>query len=173
MKHNFKGSYKRVLLRPLEERDIEEMRVLRNKLRQYFNTQDEITPEQQKAWYEKYLTKEDDVMFAAELVEKPGVFIGAVGSYDIDWETGVSTGGRTVIDKEKAPEKGIGTEMGRAHAKIVFTQMGLKKSLCSVHKDNAIALKMNFRNGNKIIGESETEYFLELTKEDAMPLLEE
>lgn len=77
-----------------------------------------------------------------------------------------------MIDKEKAPERGIGTEMAVAHAKVSFTQMGLKKAVSSVHKDNEVALKMNFRNGNKIVGESETEYFLELTKEDAMHLWE-
>ena len=170
MKHNFTGIYKRVLLRPLEEKDIEELRVLRNKLQKYFNSTDYITPEQQKAWYEKYLTKDDDVMFAVELIDKPGMFIGAVATYDIDWENGTGIGGRTVVDKERAPEKGIGTELAFAHSKICFGPMGLKKIGCTVHKDNAIAIKMNLRTGNKIVGEVGDEYIMEVTKEESMLL---
>lgn len=173
MKHNYSITYKRVHLRPLEEKDIEELRLLRNKLQVYFNSTAQISPEQQKAWYDRYLTKDDDVMFAVELVEKPGVFIGAVATYDIDWENGVGTGGRTVVDKEKAPEKGIGTELAFAHGSITFGAMGLKKLCCTVHKDNTIAIKMNYRTGNKIVGEIGDEYQMEVTKEDFFAILDQ
>ena len=53
MKHNYSLAYRRVFLRPLEEKDIEELRVLRNKNQQYFNNTAQITPEQQKMSFEE------------------------------------------------------------------------------------------------------------------------
>ena len=162
MKHNYALSYKRVLLRPLEEKDIEELRVLRNKNQQYFNSTAEITPEQQKAWFKRYLEKDDDCMFAVELVSKPGVFIGAVAFYDINWEAGTAEGGRTVIDKERAPEKGIGVELSATCLQIAYGQMGLKETYCYVHKDNERAIKMNQHTGYQIVGERGNEWRMTL-----------
>lgn len=172
MKHSYTQTFRRVLLRPLEERDIEELRVLRNKNQQYFNNTAQITPEQQKVWYEKYLTKEDDYMFAAELVDNPGVFIGSSAIYNIDWETGTLETGRLIIDKENNPEKGIGAEVGCAHSLIAFAQMELKRIVGDVRKDNPRALKMNLNLGYTVIGETEDHWILQLKREDFLKTIE-
>jgi len=165
LKHNYTYTYKRVHLRPLEERDIEELRILRNKNQQYFNNTAQITPEQQKAWFEKYLAREDDCMFAIELASKPGEFIGAVAFYNIDWEAGITEAGRTIIDKEKVTEKGIGSEMALTHAYIAYNLMGLKEIRLTVHKDNERAIRMNRRTGCEITGECGDEFCMVGVKE--------
>lgn len=165
MRHNYTFTYKRILLRPLTELDIEPLRILRNKNLQYFNNATPITPEQQKAWFARYLEKEDDCMFAAELVEKPGEFIGAIAFYDIDWKAGTAEAGRTIVDKEKAPEKGIGIEVSYTLLLNGFSQMGLKESRCYVHKDNERAIKMDEHIGHSIVGERGNEWHMIVTPE--------
>ena len=127
MRHHYHLQHGRIILRPLEERDIEELRVLRNKNLEFFFDSVEITSEAQRAWYERYLQKEDDVMFAVERSDKPGEFIGAIAIYNINPQTGIAECGRTVLDKEKAPLKGIGTETTAAACHVAFSQMGVKK----------------------------------------------
>ena len=162
MKHNYTYAYKRVFLRPLEEKDIEELRVLRNKNRQFFDTATEITPERQKAWFDRYLEKENDYMLALELVSNPGEFVGAIAIYNIDWEAGTAEVGRTVIDKEKAPERGLGTELSIAAWLLTFS-LGIKEGRGYMHKNNAAAIKMNERVGCQIIGEHADSWDLRIT----------
>ena len=47
MQHDYTILSKRIFLRPIEEADIENLRVLRNSKRQFFLGSDEITPEMQ------------------------------------------------------------------------------------------------------------------------------
>ena len=64
--------------------DIEELRRIRNKERQYFATQNEISKEMQEEWYAKYLQRDDDIMFKIVSKKEPDLFIGAIALYDID-----------------------------------------------------------------------------------------
>ena len=63
MKHDYKYLSHRVQLRPLEQEDIEPLRILRNQNRQYFLSQQEITKKEQEEWYRSYLTRMNDIMF--------------------------------------------------------------------------------------------------------------
>ena len=56
MEHNFWCKHKRIIMRPLVETDIEWVRQLRNQpqIRCWFNYSEELTADQQKAWFEKY-----------------------------------------------------------------------------------------------------------------------
>ena len=111
MKHQYEYVNKRIILKPLEAEDIENLRNLRNRNKQFFATQAEITKEGQENWYCNYLQKDNDIMFKVVLKEKPEQFIGAVAVYDIDWVEKTCEFGRIVIDKELVQEKGIGTEI--------------------------------------------------------------
>lgn len=164
MEHQYGCKYKSIVLRPLEEKDIEELRVLRNKNQEFFFDSDPISKESQEKWFKHYLTKNNDIMFAVELVDKPGEFIGAIAIYDID-DKGVAECGRTVLDKEKAPIKGIGTEVTIAVCNLAFTKMGIKKIVAEILKSNERILKVDTRAGFVVVGENGDNWCIEMTPE--------
>ena len=65
MKHNFEFSYGEIILRPLQQWDIEQLRILRNRERKFFLSQKIISEEDQLRWYEKYCLNED-IMFKVD-----------------------------------------------------------------------------------------------------------
>ena len=162
MRHSYQIQYGRVFLRPLNEEDIEALRILRNKNRFYFNTKDYINSEQQKAWFRNYLDKKDDVMFAVETIGHSGEFIGAIALYNICQERKTAEFGRTLIDKERFSEKGIGTEAVSAVFQIAFEQMGMKKLTANVLKKNRRACKAYAKVGCVIVDEDEKSWYLEI-----------
>lgn len=57
-------------LRYIEERDLELLRVWKNKNKKRFFHQNEISPKQQKEWFLGFIERPDDYMFMVELVCK-------------------------------------------------------------------------------------------------------
>lgn len=164
MKHDYEFAYERIILKPLNEEDIESLRILRNKEKQYFFTGDDITPEQQKVWYANYLKKNDDIMFKVVKKEEPDKFIGAIAVYEINSNEGTAEVGRTVIDKEKAPEKGIGMEATKAVCKFAFDVLGMKKVVGEVLKNNERIIKVDLRAGFVMVGDKDEDtYLIEMT----------
>lgn len=167
MKHDYEYEYGRIILKPLEWDDIEQLRVLRNQEKQFFLEQTEIEEDSQKKWYERYLEKDNDIMFKVVKKDKPEEFIGAIALYAIDWEKGTAEAGRTVIDKKKSPEKGIGQEATKAVCRFGFEKLKLKKIVGEVLKTNERIIKVDLRAGFRIVGESENGelYLIEMTQD--------
>ena len=164
MKHDYRYEAKRIILRPLEEEDIELLRELRNENRHLFLTTDVVTAEGQRKWYQHYLTKQDDIMFVVEKKDNPGQFIGTVALYDIDWDNMICEFGRTLIDKKLAPEKGIGTEATAAMCAFGFDVLKIKKIIGHAWKTNERILKVDLRAGYQIIREQDDGViYLEMT----------
>ena len=166
MEHTYEYAYGRVVLKPLERKDIEELRVLRNRERQYFLSQGIIMPEGQITWYDSYLKKENDIMFKVARADRLEKFIGAIAVYDIDKSAGCAEFGRLVIDKEKAPEKGIGLEATVAACNFAFEKLGVSRITAVAVKDNERALKVYAKAGFRVCDDSDEEvYVLEVTRE--------
>lgn len=164
MKHDYEFAYERIILKPLGEEDIELLRILRNKEKQYFLTGDDITSEQQKIWYANYLKKDNDIMFKVVKKDDPDNFIGAIAVYAINFNARTAEVGRTVIDKEKAPEKGIGMEATKAVCKFAFDILRIKKIIGEVLKNNERIIKVDTRAGFVIVGDKdESTYLIEMT----------
>lgn len=163
MKHNYIYEYKRIILKPLEETDIEQLRILRNSQKEFFVSQEEISCENQKIWFSKYLENENDIMFKVVKRDEPEQFIGAIALYDIKWDDMVSECGRTVIDKTLAPEKGIGMEATKAVCRFGFDVLKLKKIVGEVLKTNERIIKVDTRAGFRIVGENGNMYMIEMT----------
>ena len=147
MKHDYKILSKRISLRPIEEGDIENLRVLRNANRQYFLSDNEITAEQQKKWYAHYLEKKDDIMFVVENRNRPGEFGGAISLYDIDWNTGKCEVGRTVMNKEVLDFGGVGAEATAAICAFGFDHLSIKTVIGHCYIDNVRMMKANLKAG--------------------------
>ena len=98
----------RVRLRLLEEADLAATLAWRNQdhIRKWFLNSDVITPEQHRAWWERYRQKDDDFMFVIEETETLRRPVGQVALYNIDWATGRAEYGRLMIGDSEA--RGLG-----------------------------------------------------------------
>lgn len=166
MIHNYQFTYRDIILQPLKEDDIEDIRCLRNKQRQYFLNSSFITKKQQHEWFLSYLEKGDDIMFKISKAAKPNCLIGAIAVYNIFLASSEGEIGRTMIDKEIAPEKGLGQMATRAIAKFCFSELGLLKLTGIVKKNNERILKVDTRCGFQIIDELDDVFILRMTPED-------
>lgn len=170
MRHEFKGDFNNIILKPLLLEDIESLRILRNKdeNRKCFLYQEIISQEEQEKWYKKYLEKESDIMFSAYLkddVENP---IGYVALYDIDENINSCEFGRILVNKEKINEKGIGFQITKCCCDIAFEKLGLKKIHLEVFHDNIPALKtylkVGFAEKRRYLKENKEVIYMELEK---------
>ena len=165
MKHHYSYDDADLLLRPLEEKDIESLRLLRNRPenRIWFFGSGLITKEEQKAWFERYLTKENDYMFSVYLPEQPNEFIGAVAIYGYESDTDSFEVGRLLLDSANLPKRGMGTELVGCVCELareVWGNIGLR---AQVFSDNERSLRCFLKNGfeiNDTLAEKEKEIIL-------------
>lgn len=151
MDHKLMRIYDRVILTPLTIQDIEKVRILRNRNRQWFINSGEITQEDQERWYQHYLSKTDDIMFSVYHRES-GKWIGAVALYNIDKIKGCAEYGRIIIDNQIVHEKGLGLDTTVCVCQIGFEELGLSKIKLEVFSNNIAAKKTYERAGFSVIG---------------------
>lgn len=149
MTHNFQNEFEDIVLKPLEEKNIEDLRNLRNKEenRKCFIYQKEITKEEQENWYKKYSEKEEDLMFSAFLKENEEYPIGFAALYNIDKNNKKCEFGRIIVDKSKVTKKGIGYQITKCLCDIGFQDLGLDMIYLEVFSDNIPALKTYLKVG--------------------------
>lgn len=165
MRHSHHFEYGRVILSPLMEEDIEELRVLRNKEKSSFLTKQDIDFESQKRWYCNYLQKEDDIMFKIAHRDNPEEFIGAIAVYDINTTKKTAEVGRTVVDKSKMAEPGIGLEATKGICLFSFVVLGVERITAQILKSNERILKVDTRAGFYIVGDNDNNLFdIEMTR---------
>ena len=116
-----------LLLRPLEEKDLATTLQWRNQddIRKNFFHKDIISYEQHHTWFEKYITKNDDMVFVGEL---NGEIIGQLAIYDINVSTKKAEVGRFIISPKYA---------GRGYMKKLIN---LLFELCSTLKIETLYL---------------------------------
>lgn len=136
MRHNYCAAFGAVTIRPLEEEDIEYVRILRNHHRGCFLLSGEISAPEQKKWYSAYLEKDGDYMFTVCLGERR---IGAVAVYNVDKKALTGEFGRLMIERQNPPVKGLGADAVRAACRAAFEQMGLSRLNLYVYCDNVSA----------------------------------
>lgn len=165
MKHSHHFEYGRVILSPLMEEDIEELRDLRNKEKFSFLTRQEIDRESQRNWYNRYLQKEDDIMFKITHRDHPNEFIGAIAVYDINVMEKTAEVGRTVVDKSKNAEPGIGLEATKGICLFSFVVLGIERITAQILKSNERILKVDTRAGFYIVSDHDDDsYDIEMTR---------
>jgi diamine N-acetyltransferase len=150
MKHDYKCEGSRIILKSLEKGNIEKLRILRNQNKDWFINKDFITEENQIKWYENYLEKKNDFMFAIEIKDNPGEFVGAIAIYDIDLKKGCAEIGRTLVDSKLCGGKGIGCEATVLISDFGFSIIGVKTIIANVIAQNQKSIKMHENAGFKI-----------------------
>lgn len=150
MKHNYKIENDEIVLRPLEERDIELVRKWRNtdSIRKSFIYQEVISAPQQKKWYEKYSNDISDIMF---IIEYKREAVGAVALYNIENVKKTVEFGRLMIGEKSARGKKLGQAVTKMLSNYALTTMGLEKVVLEVYEDNHYALNGYKDAGFKIV----------------------
>lgn len=162
MKHNYKIKIEECSLEPLTLKFVENIRVLRNKNRFFFIDNQLISKEQQNMWYQKYLLKDDDIMFV--ILSKNKEFLGNIGLYNINLDTKTAEFGRVIVDKI-AP-KYTGTNAIKGILSFAKKTLGLNCIYCSVLLNNEKAKSIYKKLGFEIVKqENDLEYYsIYLTK---------
>lgn len=169
MKHAYVINGDRIIMVPLEQEDIEPLRNLRNREKEWFLSNDFITKEQQKEWYERYLLQNDDIMFKIVFKEKSEIFCGAIAVYNIDIEKKVCEIGRTLVDKNLITEKRIGQEATKAVCKFSLVSLGIERIRAKILKSNRRSLKIHLNVGFYMVEDHDCDtYTVELTGQSLM-----
>ncbi|MCX7884034.1 MAG: GNAT family N-acetyltransferase [Caloramator sp.] len=167
MNHNYFFKIQENLkLLPITKEHLELIRNWRNndEIRKCFINQQIITKEQQIIWYEKYLQKDNDIMFIIEYNEKP---IGTVALYNIDYTIKRAEFGRIIIGDIHVRGLGIGRRVTNSLCQFGFNVLNLNSIYLSVFKDNIYAINI-YKSVGFIIEkdlEEENLYIMKFSKE--------
>lgn len=162
---------KEVSLVPIAEKDLERMRLWRNRenCNETFIDRSLITKEAQIKWYEKYKADAQDRMFMIVWEKKP---VGVIALYHIDYEQGEAEFGRLLIGDFEARGKKLGIKATKALCDYAFEKLGLKKITLEVFKDNKPAKniyeKIGFEVSDEKIKQDKTLMLMTLIKKESV-----
>ena len=161
MNHTLKIGYKNTLLRPIEEKDLESLRIWRNEIKTPFLKQiDYITPKIQKEWFESNNKDKYCYMFAIEEICDLNRIVGSVGLYDVQGDT--CEFGRLLIGDNEAHGRGIGYLATTLVLYIGFKELGFNKIIADVHADNIAAIKCYTKAGFETVDKYIDKYNYEI-----------
>lgn len=149
-----------VRLKLLTHDKIELVRRWRNdpKISQFMEYRDEITPEMQEAWFQRI--NNDNNYY--HIIEIDGKEIGLIDIRDIDYERGEGEPGIFVWDDDYLNSPEI-FNASFAHLDFAFEELGLKRLVIHVLKDNPRAIRYNKAIGYKISPNQDDFYNQEYT----------
>lgn len=149
MKHHFYCEHRRVALRALTEADIEWVRCLRNQpqIRKWFNYSKELTSEQQKLWYQKYIIDPTDFMYVAVMRDQPDISIGTYADYNYDMENGTIEAGRLMVDSAHVTQRALGYDIVGCAVKLVFDNLPVQRINAEIFADNERSIKCTMGGG--------------------------
>lgn len=169
MKHNYEMEKVNVRVRPLEEKDIECLRLWRNNPQncKYLRKIPYITEEQQKSWFKNYLTDCDEMTFAIDEISELHELVGSASLYNIK-EDEVEFG-KILIGNECAHGKKVGLNATKAILEIAFTKLSVNNVVLKCYTENQPALHIYHAAGFEVVeqrmtAESRMEYKMRITK---------
>lgn len=132
----------RVRLRLLEEADLPMTLAWRNQdhIRQWFSSSDLVSPEQHRAWFERYKDREDDFVFVIEETETLNRPVGQVSLYHVDWSAGCAEFGRLMIGDRNAQGLGLAKLATACLVDDALTTWGLREVYLECLASNVPAL---------------------------------
>ncbi len=179
MKHNYKGNYGNIMVRPLEPDDIESLRQWRNNPEntRYLTPIPFITAAMQKSWYERYQSNIDEFQFAIcfkdsnELIGSGAIYnflnvedkkLKNAKLQDDSTDNSAAAGilgdeilreaefGKFMIGAPDAHGRHAGVSAVKAFTDIAFNVIGIDKLVLHVFCENVAALKVYQQAGFEI-----------------------
>lgn len=159
MKYDGKLENDLLLLRPIKETDIEQVRDWRNNknTRKWFINDSLITEEQQRQWYKRYLNNPHEIIFIIEEKEENNRAIGMASLYDINQHKRRAEFGKLFIGEGSARGKGYGSQVVKMICDLAFEYYHLVSVHLEVLENNLRGIKTYKKLGFRIYGESITE----------------
>lgn len=156
MKYEDKLENSELILRPINETDIEQVRLWRNNdnTRKWFLNDSLISVEQQRQWYKKYLNNPQEIIFIIQEKKENNRPIGMVSLYDINLHKKKAEFGKLFIGEEDARGKGYGSQVVKMICEFAFEYYHLVTVHLEVLENNLRAIQTYKRLGFKICGES-------------------
>lgn len=151
MEHSYRINLGMYALRPLAQSDIEALRALRNASRNCFLHNAVITEQQQLNWYQRYLVREGDYMFALTQSTDNAAFLGAVALYGVTRQKGTAESGRILVDKTAAPQRGVGTAALRGICTFGFRDLKLLQITAEILPENTASIRIHEKAGYRLI----------------------
>lgn len=150
--------FKGIGFRPIEHKDLECVRELRNDPTTWMYLSDitQISMTQQEAWFKSLAESKNSAYFAVfkELQEYPilyeGDFLGLIRFDQIDANNKSVRVGCDIVPKERG--KGYGTKVFQAILSYCFDQWGMHRLWLCVLEDNKVAKKLYDNAGFEIEG---------------------
>ncbi len=138
---------------PVTERDLADIIRMRNdpKMMYYLNQSVEITFESQKAWYEKYRERRDDLYWAIK--DKEGLVVGTNRLYDITGSKCIQ--GSIMIDTRYSRTAPFAIEAMMMSLDFAFNVLGLRTIINVDRYDNKNMNSISKRFGFKFINETD------------------
>lgn len=140
--------YEDIGFRPVEKRDIEDMRRLRNEPSTWLYLSDvtQISPEMQERWFEGLSKANDKAYFCIFKEEKnfpvsyESDFLGIIRMDQIDQINRSIRVGCDIVPKERG--KGYGTKTFKAILEFCFDHMGMHRLWLLTLENNKVAIKL-------------------------------
>lgn len=153
LNHDYYQENKNVRIRPLLRKDLESLRKWRNDKSNttFLRTIPYITKEMQINWYDGYLLKNDELIFAIEEIDSFHKIVGSLSLYDIKEDECVF--GKILIGDVEKRGQGIGRLAIEAAVDVAINQLGISRILLYVYKDNRIALNLYKKVGFEVLEE--------------------
>lgn len=147
--------YKDIGFRPVEKRDIEEIRRLRNEPSTWIFLTDvtQINSEMQEKWFEGMSKSKDKAYFSIFKEKKDfpisyeGDFLGIIRMDQIDQNNRSIRVGCDIVPSERG--KGYGTKAFEAILKFCFDHMGMHRLWLCTLENNEVAKKLYKNSGLK------------------------
>ena len=145
-----------VRLRLLEAADLPLTLAWRNQdhIRKWFLHSDVITPEQHRAWWERYSDRDDDFVFVIEEVATLRRPIGQVALYRVDWSLRRAEFGRLMIADAAARGRGLARLATSCLVEAALGEWGMEEVVLVVLEANATALRVYHDCGFESISRS-------------------
>jgi RimJ/RimL family protein N-acetyltransferase len=147
----------RLRLRPVEAGDLPLTLAWRNRddIRRWFKTSNLLVMDQHAAWFDRYLTRDDDFLFLIEEIDRLRKPIGQVGLYGIDWRGGTAELGRIMVGEPDALGAGFAGEATSLLLGFAFREWGLSEVHLEVFSSNARAIRVYHRCGFEAVSEED------------------
>ena len=165
MDHNYYLEFENIIIRPLDIKDIEKLRIWRNdsKNNQFLKKIPHITKETQREWYENYLNNPDEITFAIEENKELKRLVGSVSLYDFNNDQ--VEFGKILIGDEEAHGKKVGLNATKAVLTIAFELLKMKRVCLKCYGDNEKAMNIyktaGFTIKDKYYNDGKLEYLMD------------
>ena len=133
-------------------------------IRKWFFHSDVITPEQHRAWFERYLQQDDDYVFVIEEVAASFCPVGQVAIYHIDWAARQAEFGRLMIGEPEAAGRGLARAATGLLTDMAMDTLGLREVYLEVFADNVPALAIYTACGFQITGRRDNALHMSKTR---------